>query len=251
VLAISHCLPSLPASTAHCNSFRTICTPLTLSSVSKCRCVAVFEASALAFSLFVTAVIVVAPWLLRAALVGGPRWLVAPWAAAAVLGAQGSRMAWSSLSSLRSDASARARLEAIWVRLGRLTSLAGVLALGTSAGLALTGQESSCAWLLVAVLNIPAGLLARNGRSRLARRSGPMLTAASIAAMLGGRSSADVQQLAARRFRSVTLQRLAFSDLADSQPSARLFALSRPALLGEVDAFLRCDEHPCDKCRLV
>mmetsp|Transcript_5434 Transcript_5434/g.16185 ORF Transcript_5434/g.16185 Transcript_5434/m.16185 type:complete len:554 (-) Transcript_5434:293-1954(-) len=65
-----------------------------------------------------------------------------------------------------------------------------------------------------------------------------VVAASAIASLLGRMDPDKAKAVAARRFRYVTLDQISREELADATPDQRLFARSKPAKLGEVDAFL-------------
>jgi len=74
--------------------------------------------------------------------------------------------------------------------------------------------------------------------NRVFIRCGAKRAAAGIACLVGRCSTSGVLAQAQDRFRTVTLSRLTFEDLAPSTPSSTLFSLSSPTPLGQCDAFV-------------
>lgn len=70
-------------------------------------------------------------------------------------------------------------------------------------------------------------------------------SAAGIAGLIGTCTASEALALAAKRFRCIPLDRLEFSELADSSPSPRMFERSQRVSMHECDAFIShswCDD---------
>ena len=63
-------------------------------------------------------------------------------------------------------------------------------------------------------------------------------TAISVAGFLAGESSDNVQSIARKLFRAITLERVLKKDMANASPDPELIKMTTPATLGTVDAFL-------------
>ena len=77
----------------------------------------------------------------------------------------------------------------------------------------------------------------------LVSRSAHTSRAAGVAALLGGYSIDEVQKTAREKLRCVTLDRISREHMATNKPDASLYALSQPARLGSVDAFISHSWH--------
>merc|ERR1712072_930797 len=72
----------------------------------------------------------------------------------------------------------------------------------------------------------------------LLKRGEQTSSAAAIAGLIGGREAADVQKIAAAKFRCVSLANVFEADMAGNAPDPALAARTQPASFGQVDAFM-------------
>lgn len=159
------------------------------------------------------------------------------------------------------DFSTRARLDLQWAAHGLTFFHVGLLEiayLGASAGARLIkfsaggGLDWAMHWLialLTAVSGMGIGFVLVHTSMRvrvqawMAARGEQLSTAAGLAALLGGREAAAVQETAAALFRCVRLCELQYEEMRDGVPNPELYArLSQPARFGHVDAFV---SHSC------
>lgn len=163
--------------------------------------------------------------------------------------------------------------EAHWRAVGACCGalgLVGLVLLGlhlaaAAPGAADAGLLAACAGL-AAVASADAALassarLRSRARAYVAVRGEAVERATVVAAMLGGRSTVDALAIARASFRSIQLSALRRSDFdlpdaaaaagGDDDAPARMYALSVPAQLGDVDAFVSHSWHddPATKVR--
>jgi hypothetical protein len=153
-----------------------------------------------------------------------------------------------------SPLSVRARISWIWRISGVACLVVAVFALATVVIQAATGAFEgggagalvgsvalACACLVIAALALSTRLRARI-HGFVATRGEAVERAAVIAALLVSRSVEEARVLACASLRMVSLDKLRAADLERNQPGAsgRLYALSAPAQLGDVD--VRADE---------
>lgn len=163
------------------------------------------------------------------------------------------RLGWATLFSTSKTSSTRALLDLCW-RVGGESCLAfatiNMAWLGVYVGA--LGKESDEAYigvvLALPIVQVVTGVfVVRPGvrmcvQAWLTARGHAVSTAASIAALIGRRSPEVVIQEAESRFRAISLADLDEADIASSTPDQSVFNKSKPARLGEVDAFL---SHSC------
>jgi len=141
----------------------------------------------------------------------------------------------------------RAALELLW-SLGGIHSFSyGVCSLAyTVAVIAIYGFNAQLHLprLLVVAEALALGIIASRPRVRvmvqayLASRGGACSSAVGIAALLGGRSTAEVQSIAFSLLRSVSAELLTAEDMARPTPDTALYQLTEPASPHTIDCFI-------------
>lgn len=188
-------------------------------------------------------------WLSRGALV--PCWWVH-----AVIGVRAARSAVHGLCALALAVAlgralpARAVLRALWASAAcaGLFSFAALsalsLGLALAAGLHELAPELLAVHATLAFEGLVVGALALSPRFRtrvhawLASRAEGVSAAATISSVLGTHSVESVLPTAQDAFRCISLDELALADISSAEPDIALYRRSRPAALGEVDAFI-------------
>ena len=103
--------------------------------------------------------------------------------------------------------------------------------------------------LIDAIVATPVGILITRPWFRrrlyacLVSRTTATARAAGVAALIGNHDIEVVQKTARKKFRSITLERITREQMATNKPDPALFALSSPALLGDVDVFVSHSWH--------
>lgn len=103
--------------------------------------------------------------------------------------------------------------------------------------------------LLEGAVSLSLGVLSTSKRFRaraqssLAVRHGSTRSATAVAALIGAMDPAVVQATAREHFRCIRLDLLKQADLLDNEPDPALFERSKPAQVGEVDAFVSHSWH--------
>ena len=144
----------------------------------------------------------------------------------------------------------RVRLDVLWRKIGLTWAFVGLLfatdlaVVASTGGLVLWYDYLTPLTLLATVLSASPGFRVRAQAALLAHGE-EVTTAAGIAAMIGGTPVAVVQTQGRARFRAITLDQLSFVEMADQKPNPALFERSKPARLGDVDAFLTHSWSDC------
>jgi len=141
----------------------------------------------------------------------------------------------------------RAALELLWSLGGIHSFLYGVCSLAYSVAIIVIygfNVPMHLPRLLVTAETLALGVIASRPRVRvmvqayLASRGGACSSAVGIAALLGGRSTAEVQSIAFSLLRSVSAELLTAEDMARSTPDLTLYKLTKPASPHTIDCFL-------------
>ncbi|KAJ1637129.1 hypothetical protein T492DRAFT_955343 [Pavlovales sp. CCMP2436] len=141
----------------------------------------------------------------------------------------------------------RAMLELLWSLGGIHSFLYGVCSLAYSVAIIVIygfNVPMHLPRLLVTAETLALGVIASRPRVRvmvqayLASRGGACSSAVGIAALLGGRSTAEVQSIAFSLLRSVSAELLTAEDMARSTPDLTLYKLTKPASPHTIDCFL-------------
>lgn len=152
-------------------------------------------------------------------------------------------------AALRRGTAPRVLLESIWRYMARLIAAISMVIicrfvivtalLGAPPG----SRQVPAAGVLLGILAIAIRkpTLRIRIQSLLAARGEALLTAASVAAFIGNAPAAEMIVRAQATFRVVPLSSVLSEHLESNEPDPRLFALSQPAVLGQCDAFIRCE----------